>query len=141
MQEVAADGFSRLGAALSDSLALDHQHRLMAGCLAYVDLAFGNMGVYRLMFSGTMLGTTTGPSALALASDRSYQMLVGLVASQTASADASRTAILVWAALHGIVTLEAEGVLSGAAGHAMGATGLVTDLLERLGLAYSSTQI
>ena len=106
LDAVIAQGFTDLGAAISaatDAVA-DPVGRLRAGCRAYVRCGLAAPGRYRAMF-----GTRRVP-----AGDRAFDGLVEAVAAcvragRSASRDARADAALVWTALHGLVTLWAEG--------------------------------
>lgn len=110
---VAEDGFERfaagLAAAAADGPAAGALERV---CLAYVNFALSNIGVYRLMFSRAQLHAAPEGSRLARGADASFAFLVELVAARVGAARAVKGAVSIWSTLHGVVMLKADGLLS-----------------------------
>ena len=77
---------------------------------AYLAFAERQPALYNVIFSARRPKGRSGPTANA-PTDRAaaFDGLVALVEAVTAAADARRTAILVWSALHGFATLRASG--------------------------------
>jgi AcrR family transcriptional regulator len=110
---VAADGFERFRAQLTEAeqRAADGE-KFEAGCLAYVKFGRANRGVYRLMFASNLL-KTAGDEALEHAAAAAFDLLLAGVSHFVPAEHAYATAVWVWSTLHGLVMLEAEGLLSG----------------------------
>lgn len=104
---VAQVGFDRLvddANALSDDPALDPLERLTRYGEAYIRRAIGTPGLYRLMFGAA--ACETGYEA--------YEVLIRLVAaSGLGGPDPEATALLLWAQVHGLAGLYADGKLAG----------------------------
>jgi hypothetical protein len=110
---VAADGFDRFREALAEAAARGPAEQAFErACLAYVAYGQANMGVYRLMFaSGVLHGKDDAP--LGEAAQAAFDFLLRAVAERAPGADAEALAVAVWSSLHGMVMLQAEGLLSG----------------------------
>ena len=106
---VAAVGFSRLRDAL---LAADRDsdpfEALVAQGVAYVSQACADPAMFRLMF-GTALGGKH--PELAAASDRSYAVMKGRVASLVPEHEADGWALHCWATAHGLAVLAVGSLL------------------------------
>jgi AcrR family transcriptional regulator len=116
LSAVAARGFEALARAVEAAAAAapagDPLARLVAGARAYFDLALAEPARFALMFRPELLDFEEG--ALARASGDAFEGLVRLVrAAQDAGwqpgRETRRLAGAVWAALHGLATLEAQG--------------------------------
>lgn len=112
MTAVASDGFDRLLTLLADArddgpddLALE---RL---CLAYIAFGLGNLGVYRLMFTRTVLDTSVASKVGS--ADASFEVLTAEVVQRVGRGRSAAVATTIWATLHGAVGLHADGLLSG----------------------------
>ena len=110
---VAADGFERFHTLLTEAAAgATGGQEFEACCLAYVAFGRANMSVYRLMFASRLLQTSED-QALKLAASAAFDMLVEGVTRYVPAERVLATAIWVWSTLHGLVMLDAEGLLSG----------------------------
>jgi AcrR family transcriptional regulator len=110
---VAADGFERFRAQLVQAAAgAAGGQEFEAGCLAYVAFGRANTGVYRLMFASRLL-STSDDRTLKQAAGAAFDLLVEGVSGYVPAERVHATAVWVWSTLHGLVMLEAEGLLSG----------------------------
>jgi AcrR family transcriptional regulator len=110
---VAADGFDRFRAHLTEAAAAaTGGQEFEASCLAYVSFGRANKGVYRLMFASRLL-VTSDDRALKQAAGAAFAMLVEGVSHYVPAERVHTTAVWVWSTLHGLVMLDAEGLLSG----------------------------
>ncbi len=103
---IAAAGFDRLVAAAGDAAtdsAIDPIERIRRFGLAYIRVAIGAPALYRLMFAEAAQDTGNAP----------YELLIRLVAeSGLAVADPEPVALALWAQVHGLAALYAEGKLA-----------------------------
>jgi hypothetical protein len=131
---VAADGFERFGAQVAEAgaSAADGEE-FEASCLAYVAFGRANMSVYRLMFASRLLQTSEDP-ALKKAAGAAFDMLVKGVSRYVPSERVHVTAVWVWSTLHGVVMLDAEGLLSGRRELRMEPIEVVRRTVEALGM-------
>jgi AcrR family transcriptional regulator len=104
---VLEEGFSALRAAIDAAVGGvdDPVERLVAGCRAYVTAGLAAPARYRAMFQERQV-----PGGRV-----AFDVLVDAVvacqaAGRSASRDARGDAVLIWTALHGVVTLSAAGV-------------------------------
>lgn len=108
---VAADGFVRFRTAIAEAGAsAPPNEQFLRSALAYVAFGRSNRGVYRLMFASRLLQGTED-DALAGAAKASFDDLVEGVARSAPPERVQAMAVWIWATLHGLVMLEAEGLL------------------------------
>jgi AcrR family transcriptional regulator len=110
---VAADGFERFRAQLAEAAAnAPEGEKFEACCLAYLAFGRANMGVYRLMFASRLV-PTSGDGPLGEAAAAAFNFLVEGLAHRVPPERVQAMAVWVWSTLHGLVMLEAEGLLPG----------------------------
>lgn len=130
---VAEHGFEQLREALhvaeQAGPAEDALHRLG---MAYVDFGRENWGVYKLMFSRRLLAPAAHEGAMARLADASFDLLAGQVTLRVGASRGPRASVAIWAALHGLVTLDAEGLLAGPLDRRLRTEELVAEVLASL---------
>jgi AcrR family transcriptional regulator len=112
LAEVLATRFDVLGQAIRAAVAAavgGAGERLRAGCRAYVDLAVGDPGTYRVLFGGRS-AADLGPDFRDGQATAPFRALAdGIAAAQAdgvvRTGEPVRLAVLVWTALHGTVSL------------------------------------
>jgi AcrR family transcriptional regulator len=108
-------GFERLGEALTTIAAIDDPYEaLREGGRRYRELALAHPMVYQLMFLRTVPGYEPSDAALEVAAG-AFDSLVAAVlramsAGVLAEASPTETAQLIWASIHGWVSLELLGI-------------------------------
>jgi AcrR family transcriptional regulator len=113
---VAEEGFKSFAAALKTSIAgRSKRPALLLMAQAYVAFGLRHNGVYRLMFASRVLPNTPNDSALRNAAQQSFSLLVQTLPQSESPQAAARRALRIWTALHGVVMLAEQGILSGAA--------------------------
>ena len=136
LEAVAAHGFQQLHDELAragrDGAAGDALHRL---CITYVSFGRENWGVYRLMFSRRLLAPAEPDSAVTRLADACFQLLAEHISHRVSGRRGVTSSITTWAALHGLVTLDADGLLAGPVDQKITVEEIVADLIDRLGLA------
>lgn len=111
-EALAVEGFEESSAAVDHAAATSAPGgELAAIALAYVDYAERNMELYRLMFVSRLVPQAKPGSALETAADRAFQQLRSVVAKTSAPEAVDDDTILVWAQLHGLVMLKADGMI------------------------------
>lgn len=113
--EVAARGFAELAQAYDRARAEapDPLSALRGTARAYLTLAFGRPGLFRLMFDSDLLGPDAPPS-LYQPARRAWDSLCAAVADADPDADAAtvnRRTITGWSTLHGFIALTQGGRL------------------------------
>jgi WHG domain-containing protein len=110
---VAADGFERfrdtLGAARTEARGSE---AFLQSCLAYLEFARANRGVYRLMFASQLL-REANDEALDRAAAAAFDFLLEGVAKTAPPERVRAIAVWIWSTLHGLAMLEAEGLAGG----------------------------
>ena len=106
---VAVEGFQELSVTLRDAANLggdDSGVRRIAA--AYLRFGEQNVERYRLMFASRLVPDAPTDSLLSKAAEESYQLLLGCVSERGRSGPYG-SATAVWAQLHGLVMLKADG--------------------------------
>ncbi len=117
LDALALDGFARLGAALDGAVACAgpaFEPRMAALARAYVAFATEHAALLDLMFAGKHDPHAT--PELAAAAERAFAAPIALIRSGQAAGDVvpgepEQVAGITWAALHGLATLAARGLL------------------------------
>jgi AcrR family transcriptional regulator len=117
LAEVAAIGFADLTAAYAraQAEASDPAAALRETARAYLNLAFGRPGLFRLMFASDIVDAGAPADLLASAAE-AWEGLFRAVGAMTPGADLAtvkRRAITGWSTLHGFITLAQGGRLKG----------------------------
>jgi AcrR family transcriptional regulator len=117
LAEVATRGFVDLNAAYAKAQASspDPLAAMRETARAYLNLAFGRPGLFRLMFASDLVGADAPASLLGPAAE-AWEGLYRAVAAVDPAADLAtvkRRAITGWSTLHGFITLVQGGRLKG----------------------------
>lgn len=116
LAEVATRGFERLNRDYAKAAAgPDPRSALRETARAYLSLAFGRPGMFRLMFDSDVLGPGA-PPALLQAAGLAWTSLASAVARADPQADdvtIKRRTITGWSTLHGFIALVQGGRLKG----------------------------
>jgi len=114
LEAVAAEAFDEfsnsLALAAADQAPID---ALQAISLAYVAFGEGNMEIYRLMFATQLTPRAEASSPLNQASARAFEQLLTVLSAISPAAAVQEDAYLLWAQLHGLVMLKADGFIVG----------------------------
>ena len=112
LEAVAAEGFRDFTVALDEAAAskLAPGDALLAIALAYVAFGEANIELYRLMFASRLVPGAKSGSSLEKAADAAFDRLRGAVSAASAE-KATDNALLIWAQLHGLVMLRADGLI------------------------------
>jgi AcrR family transcriptional regulator len=129
---VAAEGFVRFEAALADVKPDSADQAFECACLAYLEFGRVNRGLYRLMFASDLL-RTAGDGTLTRSAAQSFDFLLRGLKDQVPADRLYATALWVWATLHGLVMLEAEGLASGPMRNGASGADVVRRMVETLG--------
>lgn len=130
LDELALDGFRRLGAHLSAALeAASFDERLLAWARAYVRFASEHRALLDLMFAGKHRSAALGEAANAAFASAFTLFQEGQAAGEIVAGDLERIATPALAAFHGLAALANAGML-----RAEDLDALVADATERLTL-------
>jgi len=129
---VAADGFERFHKAVA--AARDEaggNEAFLKSCLAYLEFARANHGVYRLMFASQVLHEAED-EALNRASSAAFDFLLEGVAKTAPPERVRAIAVWIWSTLHGLAMLEAEGLAGGPPSGDMSPEAVVREMMATL---------
>ncbi|WP_095203405.1 TetR/AcrR family transcriptional regulator [Mesorhizobium carmichaelinearum] len=113
LSAVAVEGFHAFSKALEAAAAAEGSTALASMASAYVRFGREHIGLYRLMFGSRLLACAVPNSDLSQAALASFALLEAKVTSALTPSSARKKALGVWAALHGLVMLDHEQLLSG----------------------------
>lgn len=112
LADVATEGFRELTASLVEAATNgDAKDALKRLGLAYVRFGVANIELYRLMFASRIVPESEPGGMLKTAADDSYAVLLKTVSARRPQGDPEETAHLIWAQVHGLVMLKADGFL------------------------------
>jgi AcrR family transcriptional regulator len=130
---VAADGFERFRDTLVAAQDEARENEVfLQTCLAYLEFARANRGVYRLMFASQLL-READDEALDRAASAAFDFLLEGVAKTAPAERVRATAVWIWSTLHGLAMLEAEGLAGGPAGADVSPADVVRQMMANLG--------
>ncbi len=110
LEAVATEGFEEFGAALTAAAAAGgRKGALKAMALAYVAFGEANIELYRLMFASRLVPETETGGALETAAVEAFSRLREALSPTTPADRIQEEAQLIWAQLHGLVMLKADG--------------------------------
>lgn len=117
LAEVAARGFADLARAYATAQAQapDPRAAMRASARAYLGLAFGRPGLFKLMFASDLLAAGA-PANLLTAAAEAWEGLVGAVAAANPAAtptEVKRRTITGWSTLYGFIALVQGGRMRG----------------------------
>jgi AcrR family transcriptional regulator len=108
---VAVEGFQELSVALGDAANSGGGDDVRRMAAAYLRFGERNVERYRLMFASRLVPDAPSDSLLSKAAEESYQLLLAGVSVRGRSGPYG-SATAVWAQLHGLVMLKADGFVS-----------------------------
>jgi AcrR family transcriptional regulator len=106
--------------------------------LAQTALDFGlrRHGIYRLMFASRIMASAEKSSELHVAAVETFNLLLEALEAPAVELLRERSALKIWAALHGVIMLAEQGLLTGQAAR-VSREELVEDIVEQTKLALS----
>src|SRR5258708_1784476 len=111
---VTAEAFRQFTATLCESMATPSKRSKLSR-LAQATLAFGlrRNGIYRLMFASRMIACAPKDSELHSATIETFNLVREALEAPAVGLLRERHALKIWAALHGVVMLAEQGLLTG----------------------------
>jgi AcrR family transcriptional regulator len=129
---VAADGFERFRDALVAARdGARENEAFLKSCLAYLEFARANRGVYRLMFASQLL-READDEALDRAASAAFDFLLEGAARIAPPERVRAIAVWIWSTLHGLAMLEAEGLAGGPPGKDVSSADVVREMMATL---------
>lgn len=114
LSAVAAEAFRQFNTTLRDAIDAPSK-RTKLSRFAQAALAFGlrRHGIYRLMFASRVMACSPKDSELHSAARETFGLLLEALESPAVGLLRERHALQIWAALHGVVMLAEQGLLTG----------------------------
>ena len=110
LEAVATEGFEEFAVALSNAAAAaGRKGALKAMAFAYVAFGEANIELYRLMFSSRLVPEAGAGSALDEAAVGAFDRLREVLSATGPTERVGEESLLIWAQLHGLVMLKADG--------------------------------
>src|SRR5215472_17250669 len=114
LQAVTAEGFRQFNAILRAAIAKPSQRsKLSRLAQAALDFGLRRHGIYRLMFASRTMACAPEDSELHNAARETYDVLLEAMEAPPIGLVRERHALQIWAALHGVVMLAEQGLLTG----------------------------
>jgi AcrR family transcriptional regulator len=134
---VTAEAFRQFNAILRQSIE-EPSKRSKLSRFAQAALAFGlcRNGIYRLMFASRIMACAPKSSELHGAAMETFGLLLEALEAPAVGFLRERSALKIWAALHGVIMLAEQGLLTGQAAQTSREE-LIEDIVEQTKLALS----
>jgi AcrR family transcriptional regulator len=138
LEAVTAEAFRQFGATLREAIGKPSKQSKLSR-FAQATLAFGlrRNGIYRLMFASRTMACASKGSELHKAAMETFALLLEALEAPAIGFVRERQALKIWAALHGVVMLAEQGLLSGQIAH-VSREELVEDFVAQTRLALSA---
>ena len=134
---VTAEAFRQFSATLRDAMAKPSKRSKLSR-LAQATLAFGlrRNGIYRLMFASRMVACAPKEGELRNATSETFNLVLEALEAPAVGLLRERHALKIWAALHGVVMLAEQGLMTGEIAD-LTREELVDDIVEQTKLGLS----
>ena len=135
LQAVTAEAFRQFNAVLRAATdGPSKRSKLSRFAQAALDFGLKRNGIYRLMFASRTMACATKDSELHVAARESLRLLIESFEAPAVGLLRERHALQVWAALHGVITLAEQGLLTGQAAQVTREE-LVEDIVQQTKMA------
>ena len=137
LEAVTAAAFRQFSAMLRDAIGKPSKQSKLSR-FAQATLAFGlrRNGIYRLMFASRTMACSPKGGELHNAAMETFGLLLEALEAPAVGLLRERQALKIWAALHGVVMLAEQGLLTGQVAH-ISREQLVEDIVDEAKLALS----
>jgi AcrR family transcriptional regulator len=114
LQAATAEAFRQFNAILSEAIRKPSKRSKLSR-FAQTALEFGlrRNGIYRLMFASRVMACAATDSELHVAARETFALLVESFEAPAVGLLRERHALQIWAALHGVISLAEQGLLTG----------------------------
>lgn len=135
---VTAEAFRQFNTVLRESIGKSSKRSKLSR-LAQTTLDFGlrRNGIYRLMFASRIMACAARGSELHGAAMETFELLLEALEAPAVGLLRERSALKIWAALHGVVMLAEQGLLTGQIAH-ISREELVEDIVAQTKLALAA---
>ncbi len=132
---VTAEAFRQFTAMLREELAKPSKRsKLSRFAQATVEFGLRRNGIYRLMFASRLIACAAKDGELHAAAMETFALLVEALEAPAIGYLRERSALKIWASLHGVVMLAEQGLLTGQVAH-VSREELVEDMVEQTKLS------
>jgi AcrR family transcriptional regulator len=137
LQAVTAEAFRQFNAILRAAIDKPSKRsKLSRFAQAALEFGLRRNGIYRLMFASRTMACSVKGSELHLAAHETFGLLVESFEAPAVGLLRERHALQVWAALHGVISLAEQGLLTGEAARVTRAE-LIEDIVQQTKAALS----
>jgi AcrR family transcriptional regulator len=137
LSAVTAEAFRQFNDVLRESIGKpSRRSKLSRLAQATLDFGLRRNGIYRLMFASRTMACAAKGSELHNAVMETFALLLDALEAPAVGLLRERSALKIWAALHGVVMLAEQGLLTGQVAH-ISREELVEDIVEQTKLALS----
>ena len=134
---VTAEAFRQFSATLRESISKPSKRsKLSRFALAMLDFGLRRNGIYRLMFASRTMACAPKGTELHAAAMETFGLALEALEAPAVGLLRERHALKIWAALHGVVMLAEQGLLTGQVAH-ITREELVEDIAEQTKLSLS----
>ena len=134
---VTAEAFRQFSAMLREQIRKPSKRsKLSRIAQATLDFGLRRNGIYRLMFASRIMACAPKGSELHAAGMETFELLLESLEAPAVGLLRERSALKIWAALHGVVMLAEQGLLTGQLAN-VSREELVEDIVEQTKLALS----
>ena len=134
---VAAEAFRQFSAMLREQIRKPSKRsKLSRVAQATLDFGLRRNGIYRLMFASRVMASAPKGSELHAAAMETFELLLESLEAPAIGMLRERSALKIWVALHGVVMLAEQGLLTGQLAN-VSREELVEDIVEQTKLALS----
>jgi AcrR family transcriptional regulator len=114
LQAVTAEAFRQFNAILRSAIDKpSRRSKLSRFAQAALDFGLARNGIYRLMFASRTMACAAKDSELHVAAHETLMLLIESFEAPAVGLLRERHALQVWAALHGVISLAEQGLLTG----------------------------
>jgi AcrR family transcriptional regulator len=114
LEAVTAEAFRQFNAILQEAIRKPSKRsKLSRFAQAALDFGLKRNGIYRLMFASRIMACAAKDCELHVAARETFALLVESLEAPAVALLRERHALQIWAALHGVVTLAEQGLLTG----------------------------
>lgn len=115
---VTAEAFRQFTATLREAMARpSRRSKLSRLAQATLDFGLRRNGIYRLMFASRTMSCASKGSELHKAASETFDLVLEALEAPAVGYLRERQALKIWAALHGVVMLAEQGLLTGQVAH------------------------
>ena len=137
LMAVTAEAFRQFNTILRESIGKPlRRSKLSRLAQATLDFGLRRNGIYRLMFASRTMACAAKGSELHAAAMETFELLLESLEAPAVGLLRERSALKIWAALHGVVMLAEQGLLTGQIAH-ISREELVEDIVGQTKLALS----